>query len=60
MRHEPFEQLPLVEKLLKRKEELEQARKRSSISPAQQSAANPNRQRDDATEDETEQATISV
>lgn len=49
MRHEPFEQLPLVEKLLKRKEELEQARKLSQAQQTQQTTANANQQEDSAT-----------
>lgn len=49
MRHEPFEQLPLIEKLMKRKEDLEQARKRSPARQTQQSAANATQQKDSAT-----------
>ncbi len=49
MRHEPSDQLPLVEKLMKRKEELEQAGKRLPVTPARQSAENANQREDSAT-----------
>lgn len=49
MRHEPFDQLPLVEKLIKRKEALEQASKRSPVPPTHQSEENATQREDGAT-----------
>ncbi|MBA2352598.1 MAG: hypothetical protein ACR2FI_09240 [Burkholderiales bacterium] len=57
MRHESSEQLPLVQKLLERKEELEQALKRSPARQTQQNAANASKPEEDAT---TRHALMSV